>query len=131
MPNRGRQTSKAKKPSQEPGAGIRQSLTDELIFHHALGCLVAIDLKVGEFEPANAGQMQFYLNYLAENVTREDENPPVGASMCAGKDTGIVRYSTAGIAETLFVSRYQLELPSEEQFLAWLREEKDLMGSAG
>jgi hypothetical protein len=97
---------------------------DLLFFHRGLRSLVAIDLKIGDFEPAHAGQMSFYLNYLAENVARPDENPPVGILLCAGKNTEVVRYAMAGVADSLFVSRYVLELPSEEQLVRWLHEER-------
>ncbi len=100
---------------------------DLLFFHRGLRSLVAIDLKVGDFEPAHAGQMSFYLNYLAEHATRSDENPPVGILLCAGKDSEVVRYATAGLADSLFVSRYMLELPTEEELVKWLQAERALL----
>lgn len=103
---------------------------DLLFFHRSLHCLVAIDLKIGAFEPAHAGQMNFYLGYLAENVTRPDENPPVGILLCSDKDTEVVRYATVGMEDSVFVSRYLLELPSEELLARWLREERALLETA-
>lgn len=100
---------------------------DLLFFHRALRSLVAIDLKIGDFEPAHAGQMSFYLNYLAEHVARPDENPPVGILLCSGKDHAVVRYATAAMADSLFVSRYTLELPTEEELAHWLREEREVL----
>lgn len=99
---------------------------DLLFFHRRLRCLVAIDLKLGEFQPAHAGQMRFYLNYLAQHVALPDENPPIGILLCSDRDQELVQISTAG-DETLFVSRYLLQLPTEEQLKRWLREERALL----
>jgi predicted nuclease of restriction endonuclease-like (RecB) superfamily len=104
-------------------AGNRHHYLDLLFFHRRLRCLVAIDLKLGAFEPEHAGQLRFYVNYLAEHVAHPDENPPVGILLCAERDAEVVRFATAG-DEDLFVTRYQLELPSEEQLRKWLHEER-------
>jgi predicted nuclease of restriction endonuclease-like (RecB) superfamily len=100
---------------------------DLLFFHRSLRCLVAIDLKLGTFEHSDAGQMNFYLNYLRENEAHPDENPPVGILMCADKDVAEVHYATAGMDQRLFVSRYQVALPSEERLKQWLREEQEML----
>jgi predicted nuclease of restriction endonuclease-like (RecB) superfamily len=97
---------------------------DLLFYHRSLQCLVAIDLKLGKFRHDYAGQMNFYLNYLRENVAYPHENPPVGIILCADRDTETVRYATAGLDNQLFVSRYLLALPSEAQLQQWLREEQ-------
>jgi len=57
---------------------------DLVFFHRILRCLVIIDLKVGKFTHADAGQMHLYLNYARENWMHKDENPPVGLILCAG-----------------------------------------------
>lgn len=97
---------------------------DLLFYHRALQCLIAIDLKLGKFRHEYAGQMNFYLNYLKENVAYPHENPPVGILLCAEKDAEAVHYATAGMDNQLFVSRYLIALPSEEQLKQWLREEQ-------
>lgn len=97
---------------------------DLLFFHRALRCLVAIDLKIGGFRHADAGQMHFYLNWIAENLTRADEQPPVGILLCASKDEEKVHYATANLPHKVFVSRYLTVLPSEEQLTRWLHEER-------
>lgn len=98
---------------------------DLLFYHRALRCLIAIDLKLGKFRHDYAGQMNFYLNYLKENVTYPHENPPVGILLCAEKDAEAVHYATAGLDNQLFVSRYLVALPSEETLKKWLKEEQD------
>jgi len=102
--------------------GGRHHFIDLLFFHRRLRCLVAIDLKIGAFGYEDAGQMNFYLNYLRENVSLDGENPPVGIVMCADKDTEEVHYATGGLDRQVFVSRYLTRLPTEEQLTAWLAE---------
>ncbi|MBD3887386.1 DUF1016 family protein [Phormidium tenue FACHB-886] len=98
---------------------------DLLFYHRALQCLIAIDLKLGKFKHDYAGQMNFYLNYLRENVAYPHENPPVGLILCAERDAETVRYATAGLDNQLFVSRYLIALPSEATLRQWLREEQE------
>lgn len=107
--------------------GGRHHFIDLLFFHRRLRCLVAIDLKIGTFSYEDAGQMNFYLNYLRENVSLEDENPPVGIVLCADKDAEEVHYATGGLDQQVFVSRYLTRLPTEEQLRAWLAEERELL----
>ena len=97
---------------------------DLLFYHRALQCLIAIELKLGEFRHEYAGQMNVYLNYLKVNVAYPHENLPVGILLCAQKDAEAVHYATAGMDNQLFVSRYLVALPSEETLKQWLREEK-------
>ena len=104
-------------------AANRHHYIDLLLFHRRLRCLIAIDLKLGAFEPEHAGQLRFYVNYLAEHVALPEENPPVGILLCAERDAEVVRYATAADRD-LFVTRYQLELPTEEQLRRWLHEER-------
>jgi len=103
---------------------------DLLFFHRRLRCLVAIDLKLGEFRHEHAGQMNFYLNYLKAEDTYEGENPPVGILLFAEKDDTVVRYATAGIDNQLFVSRYRVALPSEEELRRWLTHERQFLEGA-
>jgi len=84
------------------------------------------DLKLGEFLPEHAGQLRFYVNYLAEHVAHPDENPPVGILLCAERDAEVVRFATAG-TDDVFVTRYQLELPTAQQLESWLHEQRARM----
>jgi predicted nuclease of restriction endonuclease-like (RecB) superfamily len=104
-------------------SGTRHHYIDLLLFHRRLRCLVAIDLKMGAFQPEHAGQLRFYVNHLAEHVAYPEENPPVGILLCAERDAEVVRFATAG-DEDVFVTRYQLELPTESQLKVWLHEER-------
>lgn len=59
---------------------------DLLFYHRRLKCLIAIDLKIGEFEAGYKGQMELYLRYLEKNESLEGENSPVGLILCIGKN---------------------------------------------
>jgi len=107
--------------------GTNHHFIDLLFYHRGLQCLVAIDLKVEAFKHEHAGQMNFYVNYLAGNVTRSHENRPIGVILCTDKEAAEVHYATAGLEQSLFVSRYLAQLPSEEQLTRWLREERALL----
>jgi predicted nuclease of restriction endonuclease-like (RecB) superfamily len=86
---------------------------DLLFFHRRLRCLVVIDLKIGEFSHADAGQMHMYLNYVAEHWTNEDENPPVGIILCAERDEAVAHYALDGLPNQVLASEYRLALPEE------------------
>ena len=103
--------------------GGRHRYIDLLLYHRRLRCLVCAEVKLGPFEPEHAGQLRHYVNYLAEHVAYPDENPPVGILLCTERDTEDVRFATAGDSD-IFVTRYQLELPTEQQLKQWLREER-------
>jgi predicted nuclease of restriction endonuclease-like (RecB) superfamily len=107
--------------------GGRHHFIDLLFFHRRLRCLVAIDLKIGAFGHEDAGQMNFYLNYLREHVSLADESPPVGIVLCADKDAEEVHYATGNLEHQVFVSRYLTRLPTEQQLRAWLAEERELL----
>jgi predicted nuclease of restriction endonuclease-like (RecB) superfamily len=87
---------------------------DLLFFHRKLRCLVVIDLKVGKFTHADAGQMHMYLNYAKDNWTNKDENPPVGLILCAQNDTAVAKYSLEGLPNKVLAAEYKLKLPNEK-----------------
>lgn len=74
-----------------------------------------IDLKVGEFDHADAGQMNVYLNYFTENEMCDGDKPPVGIILCSQKDEALVHYATGGLPQEVFVSQYLLQLPTEDE----------------
>ena len=105
---------------------------DLLFFHRRLHCLVIIDLKIGAFSHADAGQMHFYLNYARENWTREGENPPVGLILCSEKDESLARYALEGLSNNVMAAEYRITLPDEELLAAELdrtRRSIELRGS--
>ena len=86
---------------------------DLLFFHRRLRCLVVIDLKIGKFTHADAGQMHLYLNYAREHWVRRDENPPVGLILCAQKDEAVARYALDGLPNKVMAAEYRTTLPDE------------------
>ncbi len=91
---------------------------DLLFFHRRLRCLVVIDLKIGKFTHADAGQMHLYLNYAREHWVRRDENPPVGLILCAQKDDAVARYALDGLPSKVMAAEYRTTLPDEELLAA-------------
>ena len=91
---------------------------DLLFFHRRLRCLVVIDLKIGRFTHADAGQMHLYLNYVWEHWVHEDENPPVGLILCSQKDEAVARYALEGLPNKIMAAEYQTTLPDEEVLAA-------------
>lgn len=87
---------------------------DLLFFHRRLRCLVIIDLKLGRFTHADAGQMHLYLNYAHEHWVQPGENPPVGIVLCSGKSEALVRYATEALPNKLLVREYLTALPDEQ-----------------
>jgi predicted nuclease of restriction endonuclease-like (RecB) superfamily len=87
---------------------------DLLFYHRPLRRLVAIDLKIGDFRPGDAGQMELYLRWLDENERRDDEDEPIGIILCAGKKEETVRLLDLD-KRGIQVSSYWTEvLPKEE-----------------
>lgn len=86
---------------------------DLVFFHRRLRCLVVVDLKVGKFNYADAGQMHMYLNYAKANWMREGENPPVGLILCSQKGNTEAHYSLEGLSNKVLAAEYQMVLPSE------------------
>ena len=87
---------------------------DLLFFHRKLRCLVIIDLKLGKFTYADAGQMHMYLNYARENWTNPDENPPIGIILCEEKSAGVVHYTLDNLPNKILAAEYKTALPDEK-----------------
>jgi predicted nuclease of restriction endonuclease-like (RecB) superfamily len=88
---------------------------DLVFYHRRLRCHVLVDLKIRPFQHADAGQMNFYLNWFRHHMTHPGDHPPVGILLCSDKDETKVEFATAGIAPNLFVSRYLVALPSADK----------------
>ena len=97
---------------------------DLLLYHRILRCLVAIDLKIGEFTHADAGQMNLYLNYLKDKERLIGENDPVGIILCTDMKRTVVEYALGGMSNRIFASRYKLQLPDPEVLRTEIEHEK-------
>jgi predicted nuclease of restriction endonuclease-like (RecB) superfamily len=102
---------------------------DLLFFHRRLRCLVVIDLKLGKFTHADAGQMHLYLNYAREHWTHEHENPPVGLILCAQKNDAVARYALEGLPNKVLAAEYRTALPDEQVLVAELKRTQKLLES--
>jgi predicted nuclease of restriction endonuclease-like (RecB) superfamily len=95
--------------------GGRQFKVDLVFYHRILKCFVLIDLKRGEIDHGDIGQMNLYLNYFKKEEAADDDNEPIGIVLGAYKDHILMEYATENISNQLFVSRYQLYLPKREE----------------
>jgi hypothetical protein len=93
----------------------KEYFIDLLLYHRRLKCMVAIELKVGEFLPEYVGKMQFYLATLDDLVRMTDENPSIGIILCKSKDKTIVEYALRESNKPIGVATYRIVtvLPSE------------------
>lgn len=105
--------------------GGQEYFVDLLLFHRRLRCLVAIELKIGDFKPEHKGKMEFYLEALDAQHRIEGENPPIGIIICRHKNETIVEYALRNAVRPLGVASYTIvpqlpesyraDLPSPEQ----------------
>ena len=86
----------------------KEYFIDLLLFHRRLRALVAIELKIGEFEPEFVGKMQFYLTVLDAQVRQEDENPSIGIILCKEKTRTIVEYALHDARKPIGVATYEI-----------------------
>jgi predicted nuclease of restriction endonuclease-like (RecB) superfamily len=93
---------------------------DLIFFHRRLHGLVIIDLKVGKFSYADAGQMHLYLNYAREHWMKPGENPPVGLILCAEKGAAEAHYAIDNLPNKVLAAEYQTVLPDEKLIAAEL-----------
>ena len=112
--------------------GNRWYRVDLLFYHRGLRSLVVIDLKIGAFTHADAGQMHLYLNYAREHWVRKGENPPVGLILCSEKDEALARYALEGLPDNVMAGKYRITLPDEDLLASELdrtRQAMELRGS--
>ena len=88
---------------------------DLVFYHRILKCHVIVELKIDKFRHEYASQLNLYLNYFKAKVMQPDDNPPVGILLCTEKGDTMVKYATAGLDPNIFVRKYMIELPSEEE----------------
>lgn len=94
---------------------------DLLFYHRRLHRLVAIELKIGDFKPADAGQMELYLRWIDRNERQPEEDKPIGIILCAGK-----KRETVEVLELeprgIHVAEYLTELPPRKLLEQRLRD---------
>lgn len=103
---------------------------DLIFYHRILKCHVIIDLKIDRFRHEYASQLNLYMNYYKHEVMQADDNPPIGLLLCTDYGETTVQYATEGLSQNLYVSKYRLQLPSEDEIRKYLLEnisEKEFM----
>lgn len=102
--------------------GSQDFAIDLVFFHRGIQCLVAFELKVDKFKPADLGQLSFYVEALDRDVKKLHERPSIGVLLCATKDDEVVEYALARTTAPTLVAEYQTFLPSKELLRAKLHE---------
>lgn len=102
--------------------GGRDFALDLLFFHRGLNSLVAIELKVGRFEPEYLGKLNFYLEALDRDVRKMHEHPAIGVLLCASKDDEVVEYALSRSTSPALIAEYQTQLPDKALLRAKLHE---------
>ena len=109
--------------------GGRDFALDLLFFNRAINCLVAIELKIEEFQPEHLGKLEFYLEALDRDVKKPHEQPSIGVLLCATKDHEVVEYALSRAVSPALVAEYQTRLPDKKLLQAKLHEFYELAES--
>lgn len=88
---------------------------DMIFYHRVLKCHVIVELKIDKFHHEYASQLNMYLNYYKHEVQLPDDNPPIGILLCTDYTDTVVKYALGGLDENLFVQKYHVQLPTEEE----------------
>ena len=88
---------------------------DLIFYHRILKCHVIVELKIDKFHHEYASQLNMYLNYYKHEVQLPDDNPPIGILLCTDYTDTVVKYALGGLDENLFVQKYHVQLPTEEE----------------
>lgn len=97
---------------------------DLIFYNRILKCFVIMDLKVGKVTPQDIGQMQLYVNYYDRDIKQEDENSTIGILLSTNKNETVVKYTLPSDNKTIFSSEYKLHMPSEQELISAIEEEK-------
>lgn len=93
--------------------GGKHFYLDLLFYHRILKCFVLVDLKRGEIDHLDVGQMNLYLNYFKKEEATEGDNEPIGMILGAKKNHILVEYATDSITNKVLLSKYELYLPDK------------------
>ena len=93
---------------------------DLVFYHRVLKCHFLVELKIDKFHHEYASQLNVYLNYYKHEVMLPDDNPPIGLLLCADYGETVVKYATGGLDPNLFVQKYHITLPTEEEIKAFI-----------
>lgn len=98
---------------------------DLVFYHRILKRHVIIELKANRLNYADAAQLHLYLAYYRKNIMLPDDNPPIGILLCSEVGQEMAEYSLLDLDESVFISKYQLNVPSKERMTEFLRKENE------
>ena len=107
--------------------GNRDYFIDLLFYNRELSCLVAFELKIGEYMSEYIGKMNLYLEALDRSVKKKNENPSVGVILCSSKNNDIVKYSLSKNMPKTLISEYKLKLIDKKILQNKLSEMKHIL----
>lgn len=107
--------------------GTRDFELDLLFYHRDLQCLVAFELKTGQFEPSHLGQLSFYLEALDRDRKRPHENPSIGVLLCRRKDDDVVEYALSRHLSPALVAEYETRMIPRQILREKLHEWRELL----
>lgn len=96
---------------------------DLVFYHRVLKCHVLIELKVDKMQAGHIAQLQTYLNYYQQEIKEESDNPPIGILLVTDKNNALVKYAMPAQSHELFISKYKVQLPSEEELQHFILKE--------
>jgi predicted nuclease of restriction endonuclease-like (RecB) superfamily len=108
--------------------GNTRGFVDLVFYHRILRSHVLVELKVDEFRHEHLGQLNTYVTWYGKHMMIPGDNPPVGLLLCTQKDHALVEYALAAIDNPLFVSKYQVLLPSKEDLERFLDDKRQELG---
>ena len=109
----------------------RHFYIDLVFYNYILKCFVLIDLKTGDLDHQDIGQMQMYVNYYTRELMNEGDNPPIGIVLCSDKSDAIVKYTLSEGNNQIFASKYMLYIPSEEELKREIKAERKALEDNG
>lgn len=98
---------------------------DLVFYHRILKRHVIIELKANRLDYADTAQLKMYLAYYRKNIMMSDDNPPVGILLCSEVGQEMAEYTLLDSSEDIFISKYQLNIPSKERMTEFLRKENE------
>jgi len=107
--------------------GNRDFELDLLFYHRDLQCLVAFELKTGQFEPSHLGQLSFYLEALDRDRKRPHENPSIGVLLCRRKDDEVVEYALNRHLSPSLVAEYEIKMIPKQLLQQKLHEWREML----
>jgi predicted nuclease of restriction endonuclease-like (RecB) superfamily len=110
--------------------GDTHNFVDLVFYHRVLKCHILVELKLEKFSHENIGQLNTYVSWYKKNMMTQGDNPPIGILLCTQRDQTLVEYALAGMDNSLFVSKYQFELPKKEDMQRFIEEQVRDTGSS-